>query len=395
MTINVVERIKLFNAGRNPELLKLKYKAMGTNVFSFFRGTCHLFYQDFPKDSPLNTTPQTWICGDMHLENFGTYKGDNRLVYFDINDFDEACLAPCTWDLVRCVTSILVGSTVLKVDESAAQQLGKHFLNTYANALGKGQARTVERETARGLVKDLLVSLRERDRQDLLDEYTKRNHGERYLVVDHKHTAKATEAEQHRVKALVTTWQQKTQQEDKFCGILDVQKRIAGTSSLGLERYIILIEGNGSPHKNYLLDFKQAQASSLEPYLAVPQPNWDSSAARIVAIQQRMQGTPPALLGVIIDGTKSYVLREMQPTQDRVSLQSGNGKLGRLEKLIQTMGEVTAWNQLRSSGRQGSTTADDLIGFAHLSEWHSQILEYAISYSHQVEKYYQEFRQEL
>jgi hypothetical protein len=34
----------------------------------------------------------------FHIENFGSYKGDNRLVYFDIGDFDESLLGPSAWD---------------------------------------------------------------------------------------------------------------------------------------------------------------------------------------------------------------------------------------------------------------------------------------------------------
>jgi uncharacterized protein (DUF2252 family) len=117
---NIIERINKFNFGRNPELLKLKYKNMRSDVFTFYRGTNHLFFEDFPKDSRLNATPPAWICGDLHLANFGSYKGDNRLVYFDINDFDEAVLAPCCWDVARFVTSILVGAQALGVDESKA-----------------------------------------------------------------------------------------------------------------------------------------------------------------------------------------------------------------------------------------------------------------------------------
>ena len=104
----VVERIQQFNHNRKPELLTLKYQMMRQNAFAFLRGTCHLFYEDFPAHSPLNLAPPVWICGDLHLENFGSYKGNDRLVYFDINDFDEAVLAPCTWDLARFLTAILV-----------------------------------------------------------------------------------------------------------------------------------------------------------------------------------------------------------------------------------------------------------------------------------------------
>jgi uncharacterized protein (DUF2252 family) len=391
MTNNIIDRIYRFNEGRNPKLLELKYKAMRSDVFTFYRGTCHLFYQDFPKNSPLNAAPPVWICGDLHLENFGSYKGDNRLVYFDMNDFDEACLAPCTWDVVRFITSILVGSHTLKVNESEALDLSNSFLDAYSHALAKGSARSVEKETAVGLVKDLLKTLKTRLRQEFLDKHTKEKKGKRHLIIDNKHIIEATEAEQQRIRELISAWHKSTQKDTNFYQVLDVQQRIAGTGSLGLERYAILVEGKGSPDGNYLLDLKLTPASSLQPYLTLPQPVWSSESARVVAIQQRVQGTPPALLGMIVDGNKSYVLRELQPVQDRVSLQGWDGKLERLKKLMQTMGEVTAWDQLRSGGRQGSAIADDLIMFAHLSDWHDQILEYAISYSKQVELDYQEF----
>src|SRR3954465_4657333 len=110
----VAERIRAFNAGRRPELLERKYKAIRADAFTFLRGTCHLFYEDWPAGSPLNAAPPAWISGDLHLENFGSYKGDNRLVYFDINDFDEAALGGATWDLSRLITSIFLAGEELK-----------------------------------------------------------------------------------------------------------------------------------------------------------------------------------------------------------------------------------------------------------------------------------------
>jgi uncharacterized protein (DUF2252 family) len=84
----LLDRIARFNHGRDPERLALKFEAMQKSAFAFFRGTCHLFCEDWPATSRLNDTPVVWVCGDLHIENFGTYKGDNRLVYFDIADFD-------------------------------------------------------------------------------------------------------------------------------------------------------------------------------------------------------------------------------------------------------------------------------------------------------------------
>lgn len=395
MSNNIKTRIEKFNNGRNPEFLKLKYKKLATDPFYFFRGTCHLFYEDLSENSGMNLAPLTWICGDLHLENFGSYKGNNRLVYFDINDFDEAVIAPCTWEIVRFITSIIVGSRSLGVDEKESLNLSELYLKAYAQALSKGKAKTVEKETAKGLVKDLLESLKKRNRADFLNKRTQEKKGKRRLIVDNKRIVPATVAEQENVEKLVKNWHHTTNQNADFYQILDIQKRIAGTGSLGLERYIILVEGNGSPDQNYLLDLKEIQSSSLQPYLPVSQPEWETPATRVVAIQQRLQGTSLALLEAINDGNKSYLLRELQPEEDGVSLQAWDGKLGRLQKLIQTMAEVTAWDQLRSGGRQGSAIADELINFGQSSQWHNSVLEYAVYYSQKVNQDFQEFCQSI
>ena len=103
-----------------PSVLAMKYAKMAQNPFIFLRGACHLFYDALP-DTPLfQEAPLAWCCGDLHFENFGSYKGDNRLVYFDINDYDEAALAPVTWDMVRLLTSIQCGADALNATQAEA-----------------------------------------------------------------------------------------------------------------------------------------------------------------------------------------------------------------------------------------------------------------------------------
>ncbi len=53
----ITERIFTFNSAFKPELISLKYKLMAENAFRFFRGTCHIFYEDLNKASPLPSSP--------------------------------------------------------------------------------------------------------------------------------------------------------------------------------------------------------------------------------------------------------------------------------------------------------------------------------------------------
>src|SRR5262249_26307433 len=107
------------------------------------------------------------------------------------------------------------------------------------------------------------------------------------------------------------------------------------------------------------------------------QPKWPNEAARAVEVQRRFQSRPPALLSPFQMGHKHYILRELQPMADRVDLTTWGGKVQRLEKFVHTVADVLAWGQLRSSGRQGSATSDELIAFASTQDWQSQLMHSA------------------
>lgn len=372
--IDVVEAIRSYNAKRDPERLQRKYTAMRHDPFTFLRGTCHLFYAQLPAAKVLAKAPPTWVCGDLHLENMGSYKGDNRLVYFDLNDFDEAALAPCSWELIRLLTSVHIAASSLSLSRDQASQLCRHFLNAYVGALRNGKARWIERDTATGMVGDLLGSLRGRLRPHFLDSRTERKGKVRKLRLDGRRALPVTDKQRDKVTALVHKIGAR-QPDPSFYKVLDVARRIAGTGSLGVERYAILVEGKGSPDGNYLLDLKQAMPSSLTPHLDIAQPDWDTEAERVVSVQRRMQAISPAFLQAVTMGRKSYILRGLQPTEDRVALTEWNGKLERLDGVLEAMGKLVAWSQLRSSGRQGSATTDELIAFGEKARWPKQLAQ--------------------
>ena len=138
--MDVVQQIRAFNAGRDPERLALKYEKMRSNPFVFMRGACHLFYDRLSYKGLFKSAPLVWSCGDLHLENFGSYKGDNRLIYFDMNDFDESILAPASWDVVRMLTSVRVAAQSLFIKPGETNELCTTFMDAYGSALAQGKA---------------------------------------------------------------------------------------------------------------------------------------------------------------------------------------------------------------------------------------------------------------
>ncbi|MES3014346.1 MAG: DUF2252 family protein [Pseudomonadota bacterium] len=374
MTLDVAARVRTFNAGRDPERLQLKYAAMRASPFTFLRGTCHLFYARMARGGVHKAAPTVWVCGDLHLENFGSYKGDNRLAYFDINDFDESALAPATWDLVRFLASVQVGAATLKVGEAKAQRLCETFVEAYADALALGKAYWVERDTATGLVHDLLDGLGQRDRASFIDERTCLK-GRKHLLKTDNGKALAVDAGQRkRVVAFMREFAS-TQPNPSFYEVLDVARRVAGTGSLGVERYVVLVHGKGSPDRNYLLDLKASSASSLTPRLKAVQPKFASHAARIVAVQRRLQAVPMDFLHAVRFDAGPAVLRGLQPSEDRVELDRAGGDMKALGPLLATMGRVVAWAQLRSAGQGGSASVDALIKFGGGKKWRASLLD--------------------
>ena len=404
---SVMNRISLFNTdgqwsvfdNRNPDRIQLKYSAMAANPFSFFRGTCHLFYEDLPQTGIFRSAPPVWICGDLHLQNFGSFKGndnlglqktDRKLVYFDINDFDESVLAPCSWDLARFLVSLLVAD--LGLNEPEGIQLSEFFIHTYTQTLVTGKACTIHRETAQGIVKDLLQTLKHRKRKSFIKSRLDRKL--RALKRIPNKILNVAPDDLHRIHGLVSDWGNR-QPNPNFFKVLDIAQRIVGIGSLGLERYLILIEGKGYPNGSYLLDLKAARSSSLQPYLQTLQPLWTSEAHRIVEIQSRIQESPPAMLNVLTDPNHSpnhsYVLRELQPTADKLDLNTMPRSPKQLKSLIETLASIVAWGHLRSAGRQRSAIADDLIAFGTDLSWQADLLDYARHYAQQVRLDQQEF----
>jgi uncharacterized protein (DUF2252 family) len=190
--------------------------------------------------------------------------------------------------------------------------------------------------------------------------------------VDGKKALAATAAQRNTVTGFVDAYA-KSQPDPDFYQVLDVARRIAGTGSLGVDRYVILVTGKGSPNGNYLLDLKRALPSSLAPHLKLAQPAWKTEALRIVTLQRRLQAVSMARLYPVLVGEAPYVLRALQPSEDRITLTRSARTPGELEQLAGSMGQIVAWAQLRSAGREGSAIADELVDFGKRKKWQEQL----------------------
>lgn len=387
----IIERIKKFNAPLLPDKVQLKYKAMTESPFRFFRGTCHLFYEDLARVKDFPVSPPVWICGDLHLENFGSFKGNNRLVYFDLNDFDESMLAPLNWELARVLTSIYVAFDTLKLSKAEADGMVKLFLKKYTEVLQSGKAYYIDPRTAGGIVSDFLIKVKKRKEKDIIKKIAAPVHKQlRISINDQTHfDIKAplkTELMQH-----LSSLMEKTGAWPNNYKVKDAAFRVAGTGSIGLKRYMFLLQNTKIKGDFLLMDLKEGARSSLAPYNPIHQPKWASDAERIITTKYRMQNISPALLSTTVFKEDTYVLQEMQPYADRINLDLLAGNPKDMQCVLLDMATLTASAQLRSCGIQGSAINDELTAFAHENTWQKPLLSYAKNYANQVKKDYKQY----
>lgn len=376
-------------------MVQIKYKFMAENMFRFYRGTCHLFYEDLNLANTFPHSPLTWICGDLHLENFGGYRGDNRQVYFDLNDFDEALLAPATWEVVRMAASIFVAYNSLKLEQKKALNMTRQFLKNYSAILSKGKAKYVEPKTSCGIVANFLTAINDRKQKDLLRKHSVKKKDKLIILMDDQRHFEIDKLLKKDLFHHITEWMRNNGEMWLHYEVIDAVFRLAGTGSVGVKRYVLLLKGLKGRGKYLLVEMKQAKPSSIQPYINIPQPHWESEAERVVAIQQRMQNVPSALLSATLFKGEAYSIQEMQPTRDSVSYKLMKDQYRDVPQLMDDIAMLTASAQLRSSGRQGASVSDELIAFGQNNQWQDVILEYAQQYAQQVKKDYKEFLKAL
>ncbi len=365
---SVSREILAQNAGRDVERLLLKLQLLRMDPFAFFRGTNASFLGLLPRSNRLFEAPRTLVCGDLHFENFGAFKGDNRLCYFDINDFDEACVAPFTIDIVRFLTCIRVAADGLLLSPRQARRLERGFLDAYASAIADGKPRWIERALATGVVRELLRRAIRRPRSALLDRFSRIKAGERNIRIDGRRTLSLHDGEAQRLRKFMKEFRRDAP-EPGFFRLIEAARRIAGNGSLGLARYLLLVKGRGSPDQNFALDLKLAAPSAVADWFGSPQPVWPSESARVVRLQRIMQAIPPAMLRAVSFDRRPFILKELQPSIDRLEFSQWRGKPKRILEAVVAMGHVTAWAHLRGCGHFDAARSEDLQQYVAADDW--------------------------
>ena len=141
--------------------LRLKHVRMIESPFVFLRATFYRWVQRWPHVCPtLVDAPRVLAVGDLHVENFGTWRDAEGRLIWGVNDIDEACTQPYTLDLVRLTTSarLAIEATHFRLSVPDACDA---VLDGYRSSLDRGGRPIVLAERGRWLRAIALNDLRD------------------------------------------------------------------------------------------------------------------------------------------------------------------------------------------------------------------------------------------
>lgn len=141
--------------------LALKHQRMSEELFPFLRATFYRWAQLWPEICPdLAKAPAVTAVGDLHVENFGTWRDIEGRLIWGVNDLDEVASLAYTNDLVR-----LAASALMAIDANhlalGAGDASQAILSGYTESLDAGGRPFVLAEQHKGLRAMALGELRD------------------------------------------------------------------------------------------------------------------------------------------------------------------------------------------------------------------------------------------
>jgi hypothetical protein len=302
------------------EDLATKHEQMRLAVFPFLRATYYRWAQIWGEVcGAAAVAPKTLSVGDLHVENFGTWRDVEGRLIWGINDFDEAWTLPYTNDLIRLATSALLAR--MECDE----KLGVEAIrNGYMACLEAGGRPIALAEHHRTLRQMATARLHEPER------FWEKLHALAEVTEDPPAGALNAIARLMPEKGL--HWH--------------VAHRVAGLGSLGRERYVAIAEWRGGSVAR--------EAKALAPSACV----WAELG----------KGTAPIHYQEILDSAvrcrdpfvrfdKRWIVRRLAPDCSRIEL-SALPKERDETRLLHAMGWETA--NVHLGGAKARTLARDL-----------------------------------
>jgi len=428
---------------REPDLVPVRHGRMMVSPFTFYRGAATVMAADLAGTPVAGLEVQ--LCGDAHLSNFGLFASPERLLLFDVNDFDETLPGPFEYDVKRMAASFAVAGRnngFAKADTRAATLAS---VQAYREAMGgfaqmgtmdiwyahldedelmatirRSVAEDKQETRAAKKAKEKKAEKRDEREEKLAKRAEKRagkiagkartrdslqalsklgeqvNGGYRIvsqppIVVPLRDLAatyglSADEAEQvihEQFRAYRQTLQADRRHLLEQFEIIDAARKVVGVGSVGTRCFIVLLQGRDA-HDPLFLQVKEATASVLEPY--VGKSRYRQHGERVVQGQRMMQAASDIYLGWTkgLDVRRNFYWRQLRDMKGSVDIET------MIPLGLTSYARMCGWTLARAHARSG----DPVAMAAYLGEsdaFDKSVTSFAERYADQNERDHQEF----
>jgi uncharacterized protein (DUF2252 family) len=366
---------------RLPELGPIRYGRMLASPFTFFRGAAYLMAADLA-DGP-RTGIYAQLCGDAHLSNFGIFAAPDRRLVFSLNDFDETLPGPFEWDVKRLAASLAVAGRDRGFAGATRRAIVRAAVREYREAMARfAEMRNIHVWYARldvASIRDQLgtsgkqmkrlqstvAGARTKDSIRALTKLCRTVDGELRIIgnpplvtpiEDVLPSAEREELEDV-VQRMIDTYR-RTLPRDRAHLLesyryVHAARKVVGVGSVGARTWILLLTGRDDADPLFL-QFKEAQASVLEPFLGKSE--FAQHGQRVVEGQRMMQAAPDVMLGweriLTIDGEeRDFYIRQLWDSK-------GSAEVEAMDPAgLEAYGRVCGWTLARAHARSGDRIA--------------------------------------
>jgi uncharacterized protein (DUF2252 family) len=333
------------DATREPDLVPVRHGRMMVSPFTFYRGAAKIMAAD------LKATPRAGLmvqlCGDAHLSNFGLFASPERILLFDLNDFDETLTGPFEYDVKRMSASFTIAARNNGFSKSEAHEATLASVNAYRTSMAEfaemttmdvWYARLTEEELMEAIrtfaqteeldapkkaakkdakqakreekgARRIAAKARTRDSLQALSELGELVDG-RYRIVsqppiivpardiDPASYGLTADQLQHALHEQFRAYRATLQPDRRHLlerfELIDVARKVVGVGSVGTRAFIALLQGRDQQDPLFL-QVKEATPSVLEDHL--PMSRYKQPGERVVQGQRMMQAASDIYLG--------------------------------------------------------------------------------------------------
>jgi len=371
--------ILFWNKDIEEEVRQSKFCKLATSPLVFYRGTNHLFWSDFSGDKRLayfgSESTKTWLQGDLHVYNFGSFDNSRGEIVYDLNDFDDAIIADYQYDLWRMAVSIVLvahqnDDLSISQQEKVLDSFSQSYLDTM-KSIGKSKKNDwgyTTRHSTYGKLKRFLVSVEEGySREGMLDRWAPKSKDKRRFDRSRGNLGELTEPERRMILEAIPAYRKTLSKgmakKEGYFHVEDIARRLnAGIGSLGRNRYYMLIAGDkdGDPDKCRILDIKYQTRPTAYSFLGEEaQREYDGSfknnARRSVQAYRALTRRTDKHLGWMhLEGDEEsfssgdYVVRERSPYKEAFPGEALDTRAS-FSALCEQWGEILAANHARAN----------------------------------------------